>query len=68
MNNEFEKQQIAAMFMKDCHAFRDTLTEQNSDITTQGGTNVWLYKKLAEFEIRLRNLENTNKFIRYKKY
>ena len=54
---DYKNHEIAESFMNDCHALRDTLMNANNKVSHQDATNVWMYKKLAEFEIRLRKLE-----------
>jgi hypothetical protein len=45
----------------DCHYVVATVIEASKKCTVQDATNVWLFKKLAEFEIRLRKVEEANK-------
>lgn len=44
-------------FQNECHALTKEIIEQKPKCTVQDATNVWLFKKLAEFEVRLRQLE-----------
>ena len=44
-------------FQNECHALTREIIEQKPKCTVQDATNVWLFKKLAEFEVRLRQLE-----------
>lgn len=44
-------------FQKECHDLTKEIIEQKPKCTVQDATNVWLFKKLAEFEVRLRQLE-----------
>lgn len=55
-----ELMNIADAFQKDCHALTDELMTRHNKLEMQDATNVWTFKKLAEFEIRLRNLELDN--------
>lgn len=50
--------QIAEKFQRDCHAHNLSNINKNSNITVQDVTNVWIYKKMAEFEFRLQKMEN----------
>ena len=54
---------IAETFQKECHALGEQILEHKPDCISQDLTNVWLYKKLGEFEMRLRRLENKNDII-----
>ena len=56
---DYKNHEMAESFMKDCHDLRDQLMSANKKVSHQDATNVWIYKKFAEFEIRLRNLETT---------
>lgn len=48
-------------FQNDCHSLVKSITSERPNITNQDVTNVWLFKKLAEFEVRLRQLEDAKK-------
>ena len=47
----------AELFQDECHALTKEIIAQNPKCTVQDATNVWMFKKLAEFEVRLRLLE-----------
>lgn len=49
---------IADSFQKECHALTDELMAKHNKLEMQDASNIWTFKKLAEFEIRLRNLES----------
>lgn len=60
-SNSIEIQQITEEIQRECHEVVDGIF-QNKTLTAvnvQDATNVFFYKKLAEFEYRLRELENT---------
>lgn len=48
----------AQHFQNECHELTKEIIERKPKCTVQDATNVWLFKKLAEFEVRLRQLEN----------
>lgn len=45
-------------FQNDCHSLVKAIIAEKPSCTVQDATNVWLFKKLAEFEVRLRQLED----------
>ena len=47
----------AERFQDECHALTKEIIEQKPKCTVQDATNVWMFKKLAEFEVRLRQIE-----------
>lgn len=47
----------AERFQDECHALTKEIIEQKPKCTVQDPTNVWMFKKLAEFEVRLRQIE-----------
>jgi hypothetical protein len=56
INKEIED--IAKQFQQECHALVKGLASQvKGPIEPQDGANVFFYQKLAEFEYRLRKLE-----------
>lgn len=52
-----EMLQTTEHFQKDCHSLVEAILDEKK-VGYQDATNVWLFKKLAEFEVRLRQLEN----------
>jgi hypothetical protein len=48
---------VTEEFQKDCHQMIEDIFEIKKTYTHQDCTNVWMYKKFAEFEVRLRQLE-----------
>jgi hypothetical protein len=50
----------AEELQKDCHLFTSDLNGNVAAIQPQDATNVWLFKKLAELELRLQALEESN--------
>lgn len=63
MNTEIlltQKEELADAFQKDCHWTVERIILQKPKVTYQDATNVWMFVKLAELEIRLRELENAN--------
>lgn len=55
MTDEIMK--IAEEFQKEClNAVEETLLKKK--VFHQDATNIWFYLKLAEFELRLRKVEN----------
>lgn len=53
--NKMEKLQ------NDCHIFTDDMMKnsKSSTIQYQDITNIWLFNKLAEYELRIEELENS---------
>jgi len=49
---------ITEEFQNDCHKLVEELMKQLPKLSVQDATNVWLFKKLADIEFRLRQLEN----------
>lgn len=45
-------------FQNDCHSLVKVIIAEKPNCTVQDATNVWLFKKLAEFEVRLRQIED----------
>jgi hypothetical protein len=59
MSNEIELAQIAQDIQQECHASVEyVINNSESQVSVQDATNVFLYRKLAEMELRIRNLEN----------
>lgn len=52
---------IAEQFQEDCHKSIEFILAE-SEAKYQDATNVWTFRKLAEFELRLREIESTLKF------
>ena len=52
-----EQLEIAEQFQTECHQTFDNLKKQIPDMTAAAGQSVWLYNKLAELEVRLREVE-----------
>jgi hypothetical protein len=53
-----KQQHLVDSLQKDCHRVVDGLMKSSGKgLTVQDCTNVWIYNKLAEYEIRLRELE-----------
>lgn len=52
-----EQLEIAEQFQTECHQTFDNLKKHIPDITAAAGQSVWLYNKLAELEVRLREVE-----------
>jgi hypothetical protein len=52
---------IAEKLQKECHSFTNDLKKNIDSLKTQDATNVWLFKKLAEFELRLSALEESKR-------
>ena len=50
--------QLADYFQKDCHSLTKAIIAEKPNVSVQDATNVWLFKKLADFEMRLRELED----------
>ena len=49
---------VADVFQEDCHEVVEMVMKMSKkEITSQDATNVWIFRKLAEFEFRLRKLE-----------
>lgn len=57
---EFIEEQMAltGQFQIDCHVMVDKAIETSRKCSYQDITNVWIFSKLAEFELRLREIEN----------
>lgn len=60
----YDKEEAAAIheiyeqFQKHCHALINIIVSHRKDsYSYQDATNVWLFLKLAEFELRLREIE-----------
>lgn len=55
-------QQTAEHFQEDCHRTVEVIMLDNKSgaMIPQDATNVWLYRKLAEMEIRIKELESIN--------
>ena len=60
--NKKELDELTAQIQKECHEIGNIMLEQKPDFfkqgTTQDITNVFLFKKLALIELRLRELES----------
>ncbi len=52
----------AERFQDECHALTTEIIQQKPKCTVQDAANVWMFKKLAEFEVRLRQLECLSKY------
>ena len=50
--------QVAENFQKDCHNMVNQILDEKK-VSYQDAVNVWTFKKLAEFEVRLSQLENS---------
>jgi hypothetical protein len=50
--------QLAEYFQNDCHSLTKAIIAEKPNVSVQDATNVWLFKKLADFEMRLRELED----------
>lgn len=50
--------QVAENFQNDCHKTVELIMNEKKDCSYQDATNVWLFKKLADFEMRLRSIED----------
>lgn len=51
---------IGNEFQKDCHKAVEYSLNENPKVSYQDATNVWIFRKLAEFELRLRDVEKSN--------
>jgi hypothetical protein len=49
--------QVAENFQNDCHNTVNQILDEKK-VSYQDAVNVWTFKKLAEFEVRLNQLEN----------
>ena len=65
MGNNKELEQIIFGIQKECHEYVDKMVDQlgkqgelKKDTIPQDFINIFLYKKLADVELRLRNLES----------
>lgn len=55
---------IMEVFQKDCHkTASEVMKRSGKPIIVQDVTNVWMWRKLAEFELRLRKLEEAKGMI-----
>lgn len=54
---EEEIKKVAVELQKGCHKMIDKLIITNPKCDHQDLTNVWMFKKLAEYEIRIKGLE-----------
>jgi hypothetical protein len=52
---------IGNEFQKDCHRAVEYALKENPKVSYQDATNVWIFGKLAEFELRLREVEKSEK-------
>jgi hypothetical protein len=48
---------IAEHLQQDCHQTVEVIMYEKKNATVQDATNVWMYRKLAEMELRIRQLE-----------
>ena len=51
---------IAEQLQDDCHKVVEAVMKEGKKVSYQDAANVWLFNKLAEFENRIKELENTN--------
>jgi hypothetical protein len=56
-----EIQAISKEIQKECHDFHDLIKKRDKSIPFEAASNVFIYNKLAEFEYRLRKLEEGKK-------
>ena len=63
MEQNKERDDLARNIQKECYAFTNEILDQlmqrkdTRDIESQDVTNIFFYQKLAEIELRLRELE-----------
>ena len=58
MNKQEELiQKRAEKLQEECHAIVEVIKENNSMIGYQDATNVWMFRKLAELELKNEELE-----------
>lgn len=55
-----EIQELAEQFQEECHEQNKEIIKRLDTCTTQDATNVWLFIKLAELQLRIQTLENPN--------
>jgi hypothetical protein len=53
--------QVAENFQNDCHNMANQILNEKK-VSYQDAVNVWTFKKLAEFELRLSQLENHHSY------
>lgn len=55
-------QTIAEHLQEDCHKTVESILyeKRGTNINIQDCTNVWMFRKLAEIEIRIKELESIN--------
>ena len=53
-----KQQKIAEKLQEDCHKTVEAVLKESKKVSYQDATNVWLFNKLAEMELRLQELEN----------
>jgi len=51
------KEQLTEKIQNDCHKLTDAMIKRSKKVKVQDATNVFLFHKLAEIELRLRQLE-----------
>lgn len=56
------QKEITAQLQKSCHEFTEILMKANPKVSYQDATNVWLFDKLAELQIRIDKLEDKSSF------
>lgn len=59
MENLFDKKvrTKSEMLQKSCHEFTELFLESNPEMTYQDITNVWIFKKLAEIQVQVAELQ-----------
>ncbi len=53
---EKEIQDKAEEFQKECHAEVDKIVALKPGVSYQDVTNVWMFRKLAELDLRIQNI------------
>jgi len=53
---------VAESFQNECHSMVKEFSKENKKLSVQDITNVWLFKKLAEMELRIKKVEHISKF------
>lgn len=53
-----EIMQLAESLQSDCHKQTKELSDKSKDARYETTTNVWMFLKLAELEVRIKQLEN----------
>lgn len=58
IQNEDELLKIAELLQEDCHKLSNKILEKRPTLSYEDIVNIWMFTKMAEYELRLKKLEN----------